>query len=255
MFYHQSLREGVGLMTSKTNRVTYQGVMLGNVAGIRCKTCTHITESRTFVSNVTGRKYNTISSELTMTCNTDNVVYLISCRKCGIQYVGETSQVLRRRMNNHRNRLKNLGEQYLYKHFCSDGHSIADLSIMPIEQVEVSDTDNVTVNSKRLAREQYWYKELNSIYPHGLNDNVKSVGNMSRKNNDINVWSLFNTKDRKYRKRPLTRSSRHNRQHHDVESDLQKLLSTYKSLNFCNDLRKYVFFSAEKADEYINLFQ
>ena len=77
--------------------------------------------------------------------------------------MGETSQVLRRRMNNHRNRLKNLGEQYLYKHFCSDGHSIADLSIMPIEQVEVSDTDSVTVSSKRLAREQYWYKELNSI--------------------------------------------------------------------------------------------
>ena len=85
----------------------------------RCKTCAHITEGHTFVSIVTGRKYNTISSELTMTCNTENIVYLISCRKCGIQYnMGETSQVLRRRMNNHRNRLKNLGEQYLYKHLC-----------------------------------------------------------------------------------------------------------------------------------------
>ena len=43
------------------------------------------------------------------------------------------------------------------------------------------------------------------------------VGIMSSKNNDINVWSWFSTKDRKYR---------------DVESDLQKLLNTYKSLNF-----------------------
>ena len=53
-----------------------------------------------------------------------------------------------------------------------------------------------------------------------------------------NDWNLFDTKDRK---RPLTRSSRHNRPHRDVESDLQKLLSTYKTLNFSNDLRKYVF--------------
>ena len=38
------------------------------------------------------------------------VDYLISCKKCGIQYIGETSQKLRNRMNNHRNRL------YLYQH-------------------------------------------------------------------------------------------------------------------------------------------
>ena len=34
-----------------------------------------------------------------------NVIYLISCRKCGVQYVGETSQALRNRFNNHGNRL------------------------------------------------------------------------------------------------------------------------------------------------------
>ena len=63
--------------------------MLENVAAAL------VTEGHIFVSIVTDRKYNTFSSELTITCNTDNIVHVISCRKCGIQYVGETSQVLR----------------------------------------------------------------------------------------------------------------------------------------------------------------
>ena len=35
--------------------------------------------------------------------------------------------------------------------------------------------------SKILQREEYWYKELRSIYPYGLNDNVRGLGNVSRK--------------------------------------------------------------------------
>ena len=61
-----------------------------------------------------------------MNCATENVIYLISC----IQYIGETSQKLRNRMNNHRNRLRNLTNLYLYQHFNSDGHSEEDHSIM-----------------------------------------------------------------------------------------------------------------------------
>ena len=49
------------------------------------------------------------------------------------------------------------------------------------------------------GRENFWYRE---IYPYGLNDNVKKVGNISAKNNDnIVVWSVFNNQKRKFRKR------------------------------------------------------
>ena len=37
-----------------------------------------------------------------MSCDSRHVVYLISCRQCGFQYVGETSQLLRCRINQHR---------------------------------------------------------------------------------------------------------------------------------------------------------
>ena len=60
------------------------------------------------MSKVTKKWYDVVSSASSMNCATENVVYLISCTRCGVQYVGETSQKLRSRFNNHRNRLKNM---------------------------------------------------------------------------------------------------------------------------------------------------
>ena len=34
-------------------------------------------------------------------CKSSNIVYLINCRRCGQQYVGETGQLLHRRINDH----------------------------------------------------------------------------------------------------------------------------------------------------------
>ena len=72
-------------------------------------------------------------------------------------------------MNNHRNRLKQQCDLYLYNHFNSDRHCIDDMNIMPIEEVTLTSSDNVT---QVLTREEFWYRELCSIYPYGLNDNV-----------------------------------------------------------------------------------
>ena len=56
----------------------------------RCKTCDHLVVGSTFTSTVTKRVYNVVSPSSIVNCSTTNVIYLISCRKCGIQYVGET---------------------------------------------------------------------------------------------------------------------------------------------------------------------
>ena len=47
----------------------------------------------TSTSNVTGRRYDVVSTNDTMSCAT---IYLISYKLCRIQYVGETSQPLRK---------------------------------------------------------------------------------------------------------------------------------------------------------------
>ena len=55
------------------------------------KTCKHMSQGGSFTSNVTKRSCEVISSNTSMTCTSDNVVYLISCNRCGVQNVGETS--------------------------------------------------------------------------------------------------------------------------------------------------------------------
>ena len=104
------------------------------------------------------------------------MIYLISCRKCAVQYVGETSQTPRCRFNNHRSRLKQLCGLYLYHHFSSDIYTLDDISIMPIEEIVLEPSDVISLPSKSLQREEYWYRELCTVYPYGLNDNVKGVG-------------------------------------------------------------------------------
>ena len=58
-------------------------------------------------------------------CRTQNVVYLISCGKCGKQYVGETKGPLNIRMNGHRDdwRHKRFEISPVGQHFCDSGKS------------------------------------------------------------------------------------------------------------------------------------
>ena len=206
----------------------------------RCKMCSHMCEGDVFTSNLTQKTYNIVSPNMNMTCSTKNVIYLITCIKCGIQYVGETSQSLRCRFNNHRNRLKHFCDLHLYNHFNSDGHTDKDIIIIPIEEVILDGSDNITLASKRLEREEFWYRELGSIYPYGLNDNVRKIGNISQKIGDGTiVYSLFNRQPRKYKKR------QHKRKRNKLEPiHLQKqtidLLKTYKSIHFSNNRRTYI---------------
>ena len=67
----------------------------------RCKTCPSLVTGPTFKSSVTGRTYQVRSPCGPLGCQSRNVVYLITCKQCDVQYVGETSQMLRSRMNNH----------------------------------------------------------------------------------------------------------------------------------------------------------
>ena len=68
----------------------------------RCQICNFLCLGRVFQSNKTGKEF-TINYNLN--CNSKNVVYLITCKKCGIQYVGSTTTAFRTRFNNHTSRV------------------------------------------------------------------------------------------------------------------------------------------------------
>ena len=97
-----------------------------------------------------------------------NVIYLIECKRCNVQYVGQTNQHVSKRMNSHRFDINNFDSQgyasNVALHFNSYPHSIADFSFLPIDVVK----DEMT----RLCKETYWIYKLDTLHPKGMNSKL-----------------------------------------------------------------------------------
>ena len=57
----------------------------------RRKTCPILVTTDTFSSSMTGERFK---SKLLPSCKTCNIIYLVCCKRCGLQYVGEIGQAL-----------------------------------------------------------------------------------------------------------------------------------------------------------------
>ena len=88
-------------------------------------------------------------------------------------------------MNNHKANIKSLKPQFLYKHVTSDGHRLEDMFVQPIKSIVVAPNEQASTYSKRLEREEFWIRELKTVYPYGLNDNIHGVGNISKQNDKL----------------------------------------------------------------------
>ena len=116
------------------------------------------------------------------TCKTNNVIYLITCTKCSLQYVGKTETPLHKRMNGHRSSCNDVFKNlYLVNHFKQEGHNFGDAHIQIIDHFTHDD------NSSLSDKEDFWIDMLNTAYPLGLNDNIRRSGNISQRN----VFSSF----------------------------------------------------------------
>ena len=104
--------------------------------GSRCETCLVMETSSSFKSTNTEQEY---PIHFDMNCKTKEIIYLMTCKKCKIQYVGQTSGSLRERMWKYRNRITTPYPPQLIEveaHFRSDNNheGMIDFSIMPICQ-------------------------------------------------------------------------------------------------------------------------
>ena len=125
-----------------------------------------------FSSSITGTSFDLhINNDDNLPpCKLNCVIYLITCSNCKIQYVGKTKQRLKQRYGGHKHCCKLKNDQILYKHFNTD---------CKFENAKFCIIERTTENDL-LSREDYWMKELMSVYPFGLNDQVTQVGNMTK---------------------------------------------------------------------------
>jgi len=130
-----------------------------------CKVCKNVSETKTFESKNNNKTY-IINHHLN--CDDKKLVYLLTCKSCGLQYVGQTSDKFRYRWNNYKdnNRKAEQGiahmQSHIFEHFSMEGHNgfLEDCIITFIDKTDASDPTR---------REKYWINILNTLVPNGLN--------------------------------------------------------------------------------------
>ena len=116
-----------------------------------CKTYGFFTQN--IVSTTTGER---VSIRENTTCQTSNVVYLVTCEKCKEQYVGETGNCIRLRANQHRSDIQT-GHKNIptVRHFRACG-----LKYFKLTELEGVRNSDVAI---RRARESFWINKLKPV--------------------------------------------------------------------------------------------
>lgn len=96
--------------------------------------------------------------------STSNCVYIIQCKKCPKQYVGETRNSLRTRLSQHIYNIKqnHKSTTHLVQHFRQ--HCWKNLILRGLEH----DTEWTTTTRRK--KERYWIQRLDTGFPVGLNE-------------------------------------------------------------------------------------
>lgn len=136
----------------------------GDTGSGPCKRNCHICRLMLTTRNITSHS-NKIQYQIkeSINCNSFNVIYIIQCRKCEKQYVGQTGNTLIERFYGHKQDIRN-NNQYkpVSKHFTSANHSIDDVTVAGIC------TTVANINT-RLRTEEAFIQYLNTQTPWGLN--------------------------------------------------------------------------------------
>ena len=162
----------------------------------KCEVCKNVVSTKKFSSKTTGEKFTIQKGPIT--CDTKNVIYLVTCKVCGIQNVGSTKDKYRERFNNYKSvhrkvREKILGEkrpettrgrprknsqpptkeakkiekkyaqEKFHQHFCQEGHEgIPDWDIRLI--------DTAFSEKSLRSKELFWQYKMKTFDPDGLNE-------------------------------------------------------------------------------------
>ena len=125
-----------------------------------CSICPYVNNCKVVKSSATNFNAE-IQQEVT--CQTRNVIYCITCKKCNMQYVGETGRVAKDRFREHIGYVENnQSEKATGWHFNQRGHSVSDMQFAVIEKIFSQDP------GVRKERESLFIKNFNSKHK-GIN--------------------------------------------------------------------------------------
>ena len=196
--------------------------MINTCGSSKCSFCTRgsLDTNSEYTSNCSGITYHV---DFPVSCRTTSCIYLISCSKCQMKYVGKTKNSIRERLNGHRAHMLRGTESFvMYEHVAGNiGHGI---SSMKIKAIEICNKDTIK------DREKYWLNELNTIFPYGLNTDgmvysLKNAYNIVIGNtSNTCIYSYFNTRVSKRTKK----GGRHTGLSDNIPPDLSSGFDAYE---------------------------
>ena len=95
----------------------------------RCKTCDHIHQGDTIT-----KQQETYPIRGSFTCQSKNLVYLLTCIICNKQCVGETEQTLNRRCRGHESNMRRHNDNIVSKHYKEYNHTNDNYIVTAIDK-------------------------------------------------------------------------------------------------------------------------
>ena len=205
-------------------------------------------------STITGRYIDCKNEDFPreIDCSSVNVIYVITCATCGLQYVGETACAIGIRFITHRavirgkdysNSCKRLGE-----HFTTGRCKGSDYFIQVVEQMSgngrlANGEIDLGLAKERKRREDMWMLKLRTVYPYGLNDALNFTPNSdepyaSREGVNGIVGKLFPR---------LPRILSYPKRVHNHNS------SNFDPTTFLNDIEQWLFYDPMSASSNIRI--
>ena len=123
-------------------------------------TCPYIKTGHLIKSTNTGKM---VTLPSLYTCETSGIVYHIRCRRCYMEYIGQTGRTLAKRFDEHRGYVRNKTKDPTGQHFNLMGHSISDMEVSVLEKVHSQS------RAIREVRESYYIQEFQTELM-GMND-------------------------------------------------------------------------------------
>ena len=132
-----------------------------------CRYCPKLNTDGRILCSASGRTY---VSRYSTCCSSSNLIYCITCKRCGIQYVGQTKCELKVRFAAHFLKIsKNDPESEIAPHFNSGFHKgLDDVQIHIVDFVYAA-PDSVKAKYLRDLLEFNWIQRLHTNAPIGLN--------------------------------------------------------------------------------------
>ena len=133
----------------------------------KCRYCPLLDKSGKILCYSNQREYSTKTN---ISCQSNNLIYSITCKKCGKQYVGQTGRRLMDRFQGHFGHIaRNENSSLVSGHFNNTGHDgIQDVTIHVLDFIFLK-AESDSAKTLRLKIESNWINRLHTAFPTGLN--------------------------------------------------------------------------------------